>query len=96
MAKLSDEKIAAIKKRYEEVGIYSQVAKELGCSPATVKKYVSEVVAVPTAKKEVKRFEGAPLPIEDIESPLTVKGWLDWCSFTIEDMKSVESLKEEL
>lgn len=96
MAKLSDEKIAAIKKRYQEVGTYSQVAKELGCSPATVKKYVSETTTVSIVKKDVKRFEGVPLPIENIESPLTVKGWLEWCSFTDEDMKSVENLKEEL
>lgn len=96
MAKLSEEKIQAIKKRYAELGVYSQVAKEIGCSPATVKKYVSEVVAAPVMKKEVKKFEGAPLPVEDIVSPLDTKGWLEWCSFTDEDLKSVESLMEEL
>lgn len=41
MAKLSDEKIAEIQKRYAECGVYAQVARELGVSPATVKKYVS-------------------------------------------------------
>lgn len=97
MAKLSDEKIAEIQKRYAECGVYAQVARELGVSPATVKKYASSdsarssKVSVPIIK-----FEGEPLPIEQIVSPLTHRGWLDWCSFTDEDLKSVESLKGEL
>lgn len=40
MATLSEEKIIAIIKAYNEIGTYSGVAKELGCSAATVKKYV--------------------------------------------------------
>ena len=97
MAKLSDEKIAEIQKRYAECGVYAQVARELGVSPATVKKYTSSdsarssKVSVPIIK-----FEGEPLPIEQIVSPLTHQGWLDWCSFTDDDLKSVESLKGEL
>ena len=100
MAKLSDEKIAEIQKRYVECSVYAQVARELGVSPATVKKYVSSSssdsargskVSVPVTK-----FEGEPLPIEQIVSPLTRQGWLDWCSFTDNDLKSVESLRGEL
>lgn len=98
MAKLSAEKIVEIQKRYAECGVYAQVARELGVSAASVKKYAipfdsahSEKVSVPIIK-----FESEPLPIEQIVSPLTHQGWLDWCSFTEEDLKSVESLKGEL
>lgn len=101
MAKLSDEKIAEIQKRYAECGVYAQVARELGVSPATVKKYVSSSSSSNSARSPkvsvpITKFESEPLPIEQIVSPLTHQGWLDWCSFTEEDLKSVESLKGEL
>ena len=100
MAKLSDEKIAEIQKRYAECGVYAQVARELGVSPATVKKYVSSSSSnsarSPKVSVLITKFESEPLPIEQIVSPLTHQGWLDWCSFTEEDLKSVESLKGEL
>lgn len=102
MAKLSDEKIAEIQKRYAECGVYAQVARELGVSPATVKKYVSSSSSFsnsarsPKVSVPITKFESEPLPIEQIVSPLTHQGWLDWCSFTEEDLKSVESLKGEL
>ena len=101
MAKLSDEKIAEIQKRYAECGVYAQVARELGVSPATVKKYVSSSSSSNSARSQkvsvpITKFESEPLLIEQIVSPLTHQGWLDWCSFTEEDLKSVESLKGEL
>lgn len=99
MAKLSDGKIAEIQKRYAECGVYAQVARELGVSPATVKKYVSSSsnsARNPKVSVPITKFESEPLPIEQIVSPLTHQGWLDWCSFTEEDLKSVESLKGEL
>ena len=98
MAKLSDEKIAEIQKRYSECGVYAQVARELGVSPATVKKYVSssDSARSPKVSIPVTKFEGEPLPIGQIVSPLTRQGWLDWCSFTDDDLKSVESLRGEL
>ena len=98
MAKLSDEKIAEIQKRYAECGVYAQVARELGVSASTVRKYatLSDSARSPKARVPMERFKGEPLPIEHIVSPLTHQGWLDWCSFTEEDLQSVESLKGEL
>ena len=40
MARLTEEKIALIQQTYLQVGTYSGTAKIVGCSPATVKKYV--------------------------------------------------------
>ena len=98
MAKLSDEKIAEIQKRYAECGVYAQVARELGVSPATVKKYVSSSDSARSPKVSVPiiKFEGEPLLIEQFVSPFTLQGWLDWCSFTDVDLKSVDSLIGEL
>ena len=99
MAKLSNEKIAEIQERYAGCGVYAQVARELGVSPATVNKYVSSSSDSARSSKvsvPITKFESEPLPIEQIVSPLTHQGWLDWCSFTEEDLKSVESLKGEL
>ena len=98
MAKLSDEKIAEIPKRYAECGVYAQFARELGVSPATVTKYVSSSDSARSPKVSVPiiKFEGEPLPIEQLVSPLAHQSWLDWYSFTEEDLRSVESLKGEL
>lgn len=41
MAKLTEEKIQSIIQAYARIGTYSGVAKELGCSASTVKKYVT-------------------------------------------------------
>ena len=41
MAALSAEKIKEIQRLYKEIGTYSGVAKAVGSSPATVKKYVT-------------------------------------------------------
>ena len=44
MAKLSAEKIELIQKLYAQYGVYSRVAKEVGCAASTVKKYVDGAV----------------------------------------------------
>ena len=56
MAKISDEKIAQIQAKYKELGVYSQVAKIVGCSPATVKKYTSMEDISETIKAKESRY----------------------------------------
>lgn len=97
MAKLSAEKIELIQKLYAQYGVYSRVAKEVGCAASTVKKYVDGIVKTKGAPSvKVEKFKGEPLPIEQIYNPLTREGWLRWCEFTQEDMESVESLWREM
>ena len=48
MAALSAEKIKEIQRLYKEIGTYSGVAKVVGSSPPTVKKYVT--VDIPTVE----------------------------------------------
>ena len=40
--KFSDEVIKKINELYVEIGTYSGVAKEIGCAPSTVKKYIQK------------------------------------------------------
>lgn len=80
MARLTEEKIQQIKEAYAKDPVYSHVAKQLGVSPATVKKYATGE-ATPVKKKkrdpDIIDFESLankddpiePLPIEEIELP---------------------------
>ena len=59
MAKLTQEKINKIIEIYNEVGTYSGTAARVGCSPATVKKYVMAGAPVQdTVLKEIIIFSG--------------------------------------
>lgn len=67
MAKLSEEKIAEIRRVYSELGTYSGTAKAVGCSPATVKKYTQkEYVPDPTMRVT---FNGVLPPVEKLRWP---------------------------
>ena len=67
MAKLTQEKIDEIVRLYEEIGTYSGVAKAVGCSPATVKKYVT--AESEQEKEEIPmEFEDNILPVEKIKN----------------------------
>ena len=64
MAKLSEEKITQIQQLYAEIGIYSQVAKIVGCTAATVKKYCTLNVA-PAATQKIVPFSGIIVPVTE-------------------------------
>lgn len=87
--KLSAEDIAEIKKVYAETSSYAETARRLHRSAATVKKYVSGEVPVPTKKKkdaDLIYFEDIskrlledgpiePLPVDQIKLPDNFKSW---------------------
>ena len=53
MARLTEEKIQEIVKEYQVIGTYSGVAKKVGVSPTTVKKYIEQTKPTePIEKKE--------------------------------------------
>lgn len=67
MAKLSEEKIAEIRRVYGELGTYSGTAKAVGCSPATVKKYTQEEYTPdPTVRVP---FNGVIPSVEELNWP---------------------------
>ena len=68
MAKLTQEKINKIIEIYNEVGTYSGTAARVGCSPATVKKYVTAGAQVQEIlPKNITPFSGEIKDIEDID-----------------------------
>ena len=89
MARLNENDIAEIKKVYAETGSYTETARRLHRSAATVKKYVSGEVPAPVKKKkdaDLIYFEDIskrlledgpiePLPVDQIKLPDNFKSW---------------------
>lgn len=92
---LSEEKIALIQQLYEQYGTYSAVAKEVGCAPATVKKYVG---AATTPKVEIKTikndFSFSVLDFNEINFDFKSIG--DWGLIKEDEKEEYENLRKEL
>ena len=95
MARLSNEKIAEIQKLYAEIGIYSQVAKKVGCSPATVKKYCNDVAAV-TVEKEIVKFNGTIPKLDEINLTFFLDTRDNLTTLTPDEKEELKGLWEEL
>lgn len=93
MTKLSEEKIAEIRRVYGELGTYSGTAKAVGCSPATVKKYTQEepssdpVVRVP--------FNGKLPPVEELNWP-SQEEINKMATLTSEELEEIKELWKEI
>lgn len=70
MSKIAAEQIERMCKLYSEIGVYSKVAKMVGSSPATVKKYVllysENSVDNPVRKTNIIHFNEDVLPVEQM------------------------------
>lgn len=62
MARLSEEKIQEILKEYPIIGTYSGVAKKVGVSPSTVKRYVEQYKTSEPIEKKEKIFFNEAIP----------------------------------
>lgn len=98
MAALSQEKIDLIKEVYKRIGTYSGTAKEVGCSPATVKKYVvgaSQVKSADKPKREPIPFSGEV--VESYQNNLSnCVNWADICTLSKEEFEEVMLFGEEI
>lgn len=92
MAKLTEEKIKAIQEAYIRIGTYSGVAKELGCSTVTVKKYVSSNDSL-VAKSLITPFEDEITPVEMIDFDFAL---YEWTHLIDEEIHEVKKLQEEM
>ena len=91
MAKLTEEKIKAIQEAYIRIGTYSGVAKELGCSATSVKKYTSEMNK--SLETIIVPFEGEITPVEMIDFDFVL---YEWTHLTDEEIREVKKLQEEM
>ena len=65
--RLTNEDIQNIKRAYSEIGTYAGVARKLGFSPATVKKYTQEEYTPDPAVRVP--FNGKLPPVEELNWP---------------------------
>ena len=93
MAKLSEEKIAKIRRVYNEVGTYSGTAKIVGCSPATVKKYTQEDY-VPDLTVRVSFNGNCPSVEELVWPPKEEIGEL--ARLTVQEFEEIKELWKEI
>lgn len=102
MAKISPEKIEEMCRLYQEIGVYSQVAKRVGSSPATVKKYVSLYLDSSknstAAAKNVIHFSGEIPSMDDIISDdfLQRFHYSLLCGQTDDELDELKQLWEEM
>lgn len=99
MAKrLTDNDILAIQECYSKIGTYSGVAKELGFSPSTVKKYVLLSQELQPQTKEKENFSSftPPLDLKGIQIPKNRAEWAKWCSLSEKEIQETLSFTRNL
>lgn len=95
--KLSDEKIALIQKVYAECGTYSQTAKKVGCSPSTVKKYVTTSPIVIQKEPVVEiPFAGEISPVNFEMFRKAKNNWGELCVLSSEELLEIKELQKEI
>ena len=95
MARLSSEKIAEIRRLYAEIGIYSQVAKLVGSSASTVKKYCSD--AMPAIQpKQITPFCGTIPEIDNVNLTFFLESKEYLTTLTPDEQKGIEQLWQEI
>lgn len=96
--RLTDNDILAIQECYSRIGTYSGVAKELGFSPSTVKKYVLLDQSPKTAeeKKEIFSSFEPPVDLENLQIPKDKSEWRKMCSLSEEEIQETLSFTKNL
>lgn len=95
MAKLSEEKIQEIRSQYQIIGTYSGTAKAVGCSPATVKRYVEAGIEKEkeiSDKVERIPFKGFIIPPAKLVIP---EDWSDWFTISKEEVEAAQRVRKE-
>lgn len=91
MARLTEEKIALIQQTYLQVGTYSGTAKIVGCSPATVKKYV-EMDRCPEHSIQSKKIScDVPISTSFIGQFNPNINWADLCILSEEEKTNIQA-----
>lgn len=95
MARLTEEKIALIQQTYLQVGTYSGTAKIVGCSPATVKKYV-EMDRCPEYSIQSERIScNVPISTSFMGQFDPNINWADLCVLSDEEKTNIRTVLGE-
>lgn len=96
MAKtISEETKIKINELYLKIGTYSGVAKEIGCAPSTVKKYIIPNF-VPQENIKKKVFNQEDLPEFSTEGLKNIENWGSLCLLNEEEKSEIRELWDEL
>lgn len=77
---------------YSKIGTYAGVAREVGFSAGTVKRYI-EPNYIPVAKRTAVKFKGTIKPLEDL---VEVQDWESYLRLSEKEIEELKSLSEEL
>ena len=91
--RLTNENIQNIRRAYSEIGTYAGVARKLGFSPATVKKYTQEEYT-PDLTVRVP-FNGKLPPVEELNWP-TKEEIGNMARLTEAELEEIKELWKEL
>lgn len=96
MAKLTEDRIMEIQNLYKKIGTYSGVAKQLGCSAATVKKYCQEQCSFSYEPVTRIKFDGTIPPVSEIKWPASECEISKLARLTEDEVEEIEILWKEL
>lgn len=94
MAKITEDQKLQMNILYKRLGTYTAVAREIGCAPSTVKRYIIEGFVEPE-KVEQNRLVLDTLPELDL-SIFGGKNFGDLCVLSDEEKIEVQDLWKEL
>lgn len=95
MARISDEKIEQIVSLYAKYHTYAQVAREVGCSASTVKKYVTECGPT-TITADTHKFNEDIKPIQEVELPMRQSELIRLGGLTNAERLEIQELWKEI
>ena len=99
MAKrVQESDIARMLELYRELGTYAAVAREVGFSASTVRKYIIENngTAATNVQVEIKHFAVELAPLEDFSSSFAIPNWGDLCELSDDEFAEIKDLWKEL
>lgn len=94
--RISEEKIAQIIQLYQDIGIYSKVAKMVGCSPSTVKKYCTGAIAAITVNKPKILFDKKIRKVDNIDLSFFLESYPNLTTLTSEELEDMKGLWKEI
>lgn len=92
---ITEEEKLKMNELYLKIGTYSGVAKEIGCAPSTVKKYIIPGF-VPEDKVEKKIFKWEDLPEFSTEGLRNIDNWGSLCVLSSKEKEEIRELWSEL
>jgi hypothetical protein len=99
MAKrVQESDIALMLELYPKLGTYAAVAREVGFSASTVRKYIIENngTAATNVPVEIQVFNTELAPLEDFANLFAIPNWGDLCILSDEEKIEISELWKEL